>query len=90
MRRDRPSRVDDARASGDDDARASARTTSSARRIRSVRFARERDGEARPRRRREASSIRARIHHGDRERAKAKPTSERDARGGERETIDEE
>ncbi len=90
MRRDRPSRVDDARASGDDDARASARTTSSARRIRSVRFARERDGEARARRRREASSIRARIHHGDRERAKAKPTSERDARGGERETIDEE
>ena len=88
MRRDRPSRVD-ARA-GDDDARASARTTSNARRIRSVRFARERDGEARARRRREASSIRARIHHGDRERAKTKPTSERDARGGERETIDEE
>ena len=32
---------------------------------------------------------RAFIHHGDRERAKTTPTSERDGRGGERETIDE-
>ncbi len=89
MRRDRPSRVDDARASGDDDARASARTTSSARRIRSIRFARERRRGARAKT--ETSVIHSRAHyHGDRERAKAKPTSERDARGGERETIDEE
>ena len=32
---------------------------------------------------------RAFIHHADRERAKTKPTSDRDGRGGERETIDE-
>ena len=38
----------------------------------------------------ETGHPRARARHGDRERAKTtKPTSERDGRGGERETIDE-
>ena len=57
-----------------------------------VRFgSREKERERRARDgRRDASTIHSRTHHGDRERAKTKPTSERDGRGGERETIDEE
>ena len=67
----------DARASRDDDARASARTTSNA--TNSFGSVREKKSERRARDGgRDGSSVRARAQHGDRERAKTtKPTSER-------------
>ena len=83
--RDRRARVERRRRAREreDDVERETNSFGSVRERKRGRGARATDGETRH------PFARAFIHHGDRERAKTKPTSERDGSGGERETIDE-